>query len=89
MRTKPMDTSDLPCLCGGENGVPCDTGSITAHWDDARERWSYLCGRGEKSATFSEGTIWRVLFALRSGIGAQRGTVTAKPSRELERAVQA
>jgi hypothetical protein len=67
MRTKPMDTSDLPCLCGGENGKPCKTGSITAHWDGERDRWIYRCGRGEKGDTFSEGTIWRVLFALRSG----------------------
>ena len=89
MRTKPMDTSDLPCLCGGENGVPCNTGSITAQWDDARERWTYRCGRGEKGATFSEGTIWRVLFALRSGISGRRASVTAKSPRELEQAVQA
>ncbi len=89
MRTKPMDTSDLPCLCGGENGVPCKTGSITANWDDAGERWTYRCGRGEKGATFSEGTIWRVLFALRSGIGAQRSTVADKPSHDMEQAIQA
>jgi len=89
MRTKPMDTSDLPCLCGGENGVPCNTGSITAQWDDTRERWTYRCGRGEKGATFSEGTIWRVLFALRSGIGAGRGATMTTPSREAGQTVQA
>lgn len=89
MRTKPMDTRDLPCLCGGANGVPCKTGSITAHWDDARERWTYRCGSGERGATFSEGTIWRVLFALRSGIGARRDTMIDRSSRETEQSIQA
>lgn len=71
MRIKPMDTSDLPCLCGGENGKPCKTGSVTAYWDEERERWIYRCGRGESGGAFSEGTIWRVLFELRSGISTR------------------